>query len=395
MKRAFVVLDFLLRICVFLVLAAICRVVRIFCAQRRAIIIAPPGGGNIGDEALVQVTLDKFSSMPVDVCVNHAESFQSETLQQSHVYELPRLVYGSALGILRQVLGNLCLFSGAKHFVVIGADVIDGAYNEPASFSRVWLAIFGRLIGCDTRILGFSLNASPKKSCRLSLKIAQFVGVKIFLRDPISYQRGVGVGLSKSEMCADTVFCDGRKKHFSLPASFLDNRFVIINVSGLIFRSEQSVQEMNKLVRHLIEKELRIVLLPHVSRPGADDIQVCDQLYKSVEQYHEQIFYIRELISPRQVRFLCERSKFVISGRMHLGVMALSQRKCAFIFSSQGKVEGLLKMFDLPQFEIDSSSSFGESMIPLIDSVIAEQLVVTEQTLTGVLKLAEINFEGI
>lgn len=392
-----VFVDLILKVLVTLFCGALFRVVRMISSgsDRRAVIVAPPGGGNIGDEALVQITLDKYSSYEKSVFVNAVDSFQQETVAGERLLVAPKLVYGNGLAFVRTLFEFKSQFIQASHIAIIGADVMDGAYNERASFTRIWLSIFGRLLGCNVRVLGFSLNSAPKPSCKVSLKVAQALGVNLFLRDPISHERALGVGISQAIACADVVFCDRRKERYDLPSKITSSGYVIVNVSGLIFKEEHSVADLASIVGHIVAKGFKVVLLPHVSRPGADDIPVCDKLYENLSEYHGSIEYIRKLLKPKQIRSLCEGSLFVITGRMHLGVMALSQCKCAFIFSSQGKVEGLLKMFGLPQLEIDSAKVYGDRVMNLVDDVFAGKLIVSEEELNKVIQRAELNFSDL
>jgi colanic acid/amylovoran biosynthesis protein len=396
MKKIVLFIDMSLKIAVVVFFAFVLRFQKFLlgsdAAAKRVIIVAPPGGGNIGDEALVQATLQKFADFHCEIYVNSYGSYQKETLSNGVVYEDPKLIYGNAVGLLKTLIARREHFARASHLVIIGADIIDGAYNERASFTRIWVAILGRLLGCNTRILGFSLNANPRMSCRLSLIAAQNIGVALFLRDPISHSRALALGLKKAIACADVVFGDDRKDVYPLPQNIKDNRFVIVNVSGLIFKENHSINDLVRIVDHIVHHGLKIILLPHVSRPGADDVAVCDKLFRSVPQHHENIVYIRQLLSPKQIRYLCSHSVLIVSGRMHLGVMALSQKKCAFIFSSQGKVEGLLKMFGFSDFEIDSSTSYSERVKALMDDVLDGKYYVADATIKNVVELSEKNF---
>lgn len=100
---------------------------------------------------------------------------------------------------------------------------------------------------------------------------------------------------------------------------------------------------------------------------------------------------------PDVIRGLCSRATAVITGRMHLGVMALRMGTPAVIVSTQGKVEGLLEMFDMPECCVRPDA--GLAALPAA----AAEVIENRDTYVGrigarlptVIGLAERNFESV
>jgi colanic acid/amylovoran biosynthesis protein len=88
----------------------------------------------------------------------------------------------------------------------------------------------------------------------------------------------------------------------------------------------------------------------------------------------------------------------VITGRMHLAIMALWNRTPAIALATQGKVEGLMALFDSAEFCVEPTAGFGARILPVIDSLITGTSTVRERLadrLPAVTSRARRNFEGI
>lgn len=362
-----------------------------------AIIITPPGGGNIGDDALVQSAIENVKSSPVIVLNSgHKFDIKKEDITQ---FDVQALFYGSIISFSFSLIRQCSLFLSCKEIYVIGADIMDGRYNETASIRRSFVAaLFGPIR--NVRILGFSLNKAPTNSALFWLNRAGKNGVKIFLRDPKSFERANNFRIENSYLSADIVFAH-EPLGSPLPCDFSvkgnNNDYVIINASGLIMSANCSgIKSMVNIIEDLVSREKIVHLLPHVMRPGADDLEILTAIYNEVDSdliEQKKIILHKSLKKPEVIREMCRNCNFVITGRMHLGVLAMRYGVPAFIFESQDKVSGLLDFFEASELLLDVNTEFDRVVI----NNSSDQKIVTyrkkiSKNLENVIMLAQENF---
>jgi len=334
-----------------------------FTAEPRAdarahVLIAPPGRGNIGDQALVEAFVEATDG-PVKVVARSREDLDipSHLAARMTVVPLPALVYGTALGRARDLRTLSRLMADARSFSVIGADVMDGAYVERASVSRSLLARRAAELGFDSRIVGFSWNASPSAGARAALAAASAAGVALHLRDPYSAERARRDGLSVRD-AADIVFTSRTRDDDApqrwIPGLAAAERLALVNASGLVGADVDAYTETVAMLRG---HGYRVALIPHVSRHGADDLPLCRAIAEPFQD-DPGVTLVPRLISPREIRGLGARADVTITGRMHLAVMSLMAGTPAVTVATQGKVEGLMSLFDAPQLCVEPGEGF-------------------------------------
>ncbi|MBM4515630.1 hypothetical protein GS432_01300 [Rhodococcus hoagii] len=183
----------------------------------------------------------------------------------------------------------------------------------------------------------------------------------------MSFDRATRDGLTNLRLAADTVFSLPWNEEPELP-KLPDGRLALVNASALIGRSEDQSQAYVALVRHLRSLGYGVVLLPHVIRPNGDDLQelrkVCDFFEGDTE-----VVLVSELLRPKAVRALCSRSELVVTGRMHLGILALSAGIAPVIFSTQGKVEGVMKLFGLRELVVEPGPEMGAAVVAAVNLI--------------------------
>ena len=107
-------------------------------AERRVhVLVAPPGGGNIGDQALVEAYLENITG-PVRVIVRRAADLvvPAEQAERIEVVELPALLYRVDAAHRRDIVRLRALLADAVSFAVVGADIMDGRYSPRGSVNR-------------------------------------------------------------------------------------------------------------------------------------------------------------------------------------------------------------------------------------------------------------------
>ncbi|KJL40332.1 colanic acid biosynthesis protein [Microbacterium trichothecenolyticum] len=325
---------------------------------RDHVLIAPPGRGNIGDQALVEAFVEAVAGHVHVVVRSDADVLVPEHLEdRMTTVPLPALVYGTAIGRARDLRTLATLLAGARSFSVIGADVMDGAYVERASVSRSLLARRAAELGYDSRIVGFSWNKAPSSGAKAALRAASDAGVALYLRDPYSADRARVDGLRVRD-AADIVFTAGTRDDDAvarwIPDLEPDGRLALVNASGLVGAAVDAYTETVALLRG---HGYRVAIIPHVSRHGADDLPLCRTIAERFEG-DDGVTLIPRLLSPGEVRGLGARADIAVTGRMHLAVMSLMAGTPAVTVATQGKVEGLMSLFGTPQLCVEPGDGF-------------------------------------
>lgn len=335
------------------------------------VLIGPPGGGNIGDQAMVEAFLERTDG-PV-VVVGHEPgglTVPPASAHRARVVTLPALVYGGGLGHLRDVLRLRRLLEGASSLSVVGADLMDGGYGYRGASALARTAELARRRGLPSRVLGFSWNASPDPRARRALRRAARAGVQLMLRDPVSAARARADGLTGVTEAADTVFSATRiDVRSAAEVVGADQEYAVVNVSGLVHARRDLVDPFSTLVAHLRRRGLRVVLLPHVRRPGGDDVAVCRQVAAGFAG-DDGVRLVDGIWLPEQVRGLVDGAHLVLTGRMHLAIMALSRGVPAVCLSTQGKVEGLMDLFGTGHLSVEPDGDLAARLVAVADEAL-------------------------
>ncbi|ANJ26296.1 polysaccharide pyruvyl transferase family protein [Agromyces aureus] len=311
------------------------------------VLLAPAGGGNIGDQALVEAFIENVEGRVSVVCRRPSDYAIDD--ERVRVVPLLSLVYGDLVGHARDMRAFRELLSTATSFSVVGADVMDGGYGHRASANRANLARRVAEVGIDARILGFSWNAAPHPVALRAVRDAASRGVEVVLRDPRSAARARADGIAPVVDGADIVFL-ARRTDAAAAADWADRvsgPLALVNFSGLV-PADGGLEPYVEVVRTLRDRGHGVLLVPHVSRPGADDLPICRAVSERFDGDPEVVLVDR-LLSPAAIRGLTRRARLTVTGRMHLAVMSLMHGVPAVTVATQGKVEGLMDLFDAPQ----------------------------------------------
>ncbi|GAA1838329.1 polysaccharide pyruvyl transferase family protein [Agromyces salentinus] len=382
------------------------RIVRTARAGRRAdapadgehVLLAAPGGGNIGDQAMFEAFLEGTGG-PVAVIVRSASEVAVPDAHAGRVrvLELPDLVYGARGAHAADVARFGELLRTAASLSVVGADIMDGRYVLRPSVRRSALAGAAAAAGVDSRILGFSWNGQARVAARRALVKASRHGAVPMLRDPISAERAARDGVVGISEVADIVFSATTSDRSLLDGlGELGRPFAIVNVSGLIGGQVDQGAEYVRIIRHLVDRGLEVVVLPHVSRPDADDLAACEAVVARLDG--TPVRFIRTLGTPASIRGLADGASVVVTGRMHLAIMSIWSGKPAITLATQGKVEGLMRLLGTPALCVEPKAGFGEEVVRVIDEVLPDDSPVRSAiaaALPHVKDLARLNLAGL
>lgn len=364
------------------------------------VLIAPPGRGNIGDQALVEAFAESVAG-PVVVVVRDRRDFlvPDHLRGRVSVLPLPALIYGTAVGRARDLQRLRPVLATASSVSIIGADVMDGAYVLRASVNRAALAERLVQLGWPVRIIGFSWNASPHPAALRALARASSARVRLLVRDPRSAERARSDGLAVTET-ADIVFL-ARSRDPEGAAEWMprERPYALLNASGLVSEGGSALAEYGRIVDDLVARGLDVLVVPHVSRPGADDLPLCSAIAEQGHADHgDRVRLIPTLLAPATIRSLAAGARVVVTGRMHLAVMSLMSGVPAITVATQGKVEGLMDLFEAPELCVQPGEGLDARVIAALDAVLtgAEDIRVRlGDRVHAVTELARQNVEGL
>ncbi|MGI9822616.1 polysaccharide pyruvyl transferase family protein [Agromyces sp. Marseille-Q5079] len=368
----------------------------------RVIVIAPPASGNIGDEAMVHAVGQRIG--PRMRLVVTGETIRADHPDMDSVH-LPDLVYPRRLSAFIRANRDLArLVEAGDAVAVLGADMMDGGYS-PGAARRRW-AIVGQAgrAGHDARVLGFSWNGRAPRSVKRAARRAAKHHAQLLARDPVSLRRLQRDSITTATAAADVVFSRAGMPG-EMHTSELDRiagvaagaSFAIVNASALVARKvDRHVEHYVRIIECLNARGLHCVLLPHVIRSSGNDLEECERIARAVG--HAGLSIVKEQLDPETVRLLARRADVVVSGRMHLAVMALGELTPAVTIGTQGKVEGLMELIGRPSLCIAPSESLGDDVIHEVESVLAEPARIRTQlklNIPDIRRLAERNFLGL
>ncbi len=369
---------------------------------RYHVLFAAPGGGNIGDQAMADVFCEQVDGdirvllmKPGAVILPQYGRGSREAVVVEGLMSRNPVTFVRAFARLGRVL------RGASSLSITGADIMDGGYNAFASLFRWRLALASERAHLPTRILGFSWNGRAPRPVAYAAARAAKAGVRLFVRDPLSRARMAKASIGPTREASDTVFSLGVRDEDTevfrdlSRARAAGKRIALVNASALVSKRVDQPAEYQVILEALREQGYLPVLLPHVHRGAGGDMAAVQQVVDASPDTPWLV--IEELLRPAQIRALLSLTDVVITGRMHLGIMALSTGTPAFIISTQGKVEGVGQLFACEELAVASEPGLGrviaervadQSLLDSMSARIAERL-------PRVTALSQRNFEGL
>ena len=360
------------------------------------VLLAAPGMGNIGDEAMLEAFVKNVRG-EVAIVVRSDADYPTASIP-AKVTHLPSLFYGSPFRAALDIWRYARIVRGARSVSLVGADIMDGAYSADASVRRALAVKYAARSGANARVLGFSWNENPASSALKSLKAAARAGVLLFPRDPASAARLTAAGCANLEQTSDIVFTSSDTTPLPTEISIPGNDFAVVNASSFVARGVDSTQSYIELIDSLHSFGLHVVLLPHVVRDGGDPT-ILREIYDSLgDDQKKKTLLIDRKLAPAQVRFLASKARLVVTGRMHLSVMSLRLGTPTAVVGTQGKVEGMMEMFGIKHLVVSPASISNGGLIEAATILLRDHDILRERiaaTLPQVVSRAERNFSGL
>jgi len=336
--------------------------------------------------------------------VEDLENFRRQNFirPEPKLIEIPHIIHGNVLQNFIALISILKINHKIKSLSVVGADIVDGAYSIRLSINRLFLLRVINSLQINSRITGFSWsdNANPRLS-RLIRIISK--ETQLCVRDPQSAQRLRDKKVVRISEVTDLVFSDDTQAGSPLVDRWISSStkpVAVVNISGLgVQEGEQyrnHIQEYGQIVNFLHTKGFRILILPHVFRVESGDLEVSNDLF--VEYCSSEDLSISEPLSPAQERRLFKNVDFVITGRMHIAILALSVGRPVIALETMGKVQGLFELFNIAGYCIDSNVTFAKKVIDAITRLDKEYPSVCkaiEHTMPEIRQKSLLNFAGL
>jgi polysaccharide pyruvyl transferase WcaK-like protein len=89
------------------------------------------------------------------------------------------------------------------------------------------------------------------------------------------------------------------------------------------------------------------VILSHDYRGECNDLALGMRLQAECEEHGQEVVLVASEVSAPAVKMICSRLEVLMTGRMHCGIAALGVGVPTLFFDYQGKVKGLLELFEL------------------------------------------------
>ncbi|WP_243226780.1 polysaccharide pyruvyl transferase family protein [Microbacterium sp. CIAB417] len=323
-----------------------------------AIVITAAGGGSVGDEAMYQA-FTRHAPKPVRVLHRGDDDLlvPAKDLGAEGVV-LKDLVYGRGIrSHLRAVSEFARLVDVVAACGIVGADMMDGIYNDRAAARRFRLAEIAARLGADSRVLGFSWVDKPSPIAKRALRRTS-AQVSLLARDPVSASRLRRDGGKNVHEVADLAFltevneepADSSAQQWIEAQHGAGREVVLVNANPRIAVKYPGQDEAyKKLVSTLVSAGYSCLALPHDSRHGANSETA--YLQKLLEDWSdsEHVFIAGDVVLPGEVSRLAAQCALAVSGRMHLVILAAVGGTPSVGLEYQDKFEGLYEYlgFDL------------------------------------------------
>jgi polysaccharide pyruvyl transferase WcaK-like protein len=336
--------------------------------RRHVLVLAPAVYGNLGDEAIVTSFLSRLRRDLPEVRITLIIFADADRAGYGYLAEALGFEMASLQGYFgaapkRSALKRMVdLIATGTDMAILGTDVLDGGYDESYSIRRWYMGVLAARAGLPVSAVGFSFSdrATPGVKAFVHSKCG---AITIICRDAVSAARlskAAGRAIASS---ADIAFllpvpetpspaaaaalaqakawrAEGRKVvMFNVNPTGLTSARPGIDVAACARASAGAVDRM------AAEGTCAFVFAPHDNRAG-----VADYLrgIKKMASANTPIVMLDGTVRPGDFKLLCAEADLTLTGRMHMGIASLGMGVPTMFFDYQGKVEGLLDLFGLP-----------------------------------------------
>lgn len=361
--------------------------------QDLSVLLLPPANfGSLGDEAMINGIIEHFTQKGFKRIGIISLPLSSNWEQFKPNLENIEICHYSLYHPWRKWLDFVNIASGYDRFYCLGADVMDGKYNQEASLHRLKYVSLAAQTGAKATVLGFSFN--EKTIPRIIPAFEKLpANVKLKARDPVSHHRLVNHLERPVELVADLAFLMSPTNKIDTLSDVLqwvkqqkaEDKIVIgFNANALVISQlndraiDNFVQIYLNTLREIKAKYVNasFVLIPHDFRErdlSYSDVALAKAIYQALpENLKSSCLELPSPFSAAEIKSLAQNLDLVLSSRMHLAIACLGQGTPVACISYQGKFEGLFQHFELEGMLISPEQAFqdgtlGNFIFPLIE----------------------------
>lgn len=338
--------------------------------RRHVLALAPAVYGNLGDEAIVVSFLTRLRRDLPDAKITLIIFADKDVAGYGYLGDELGVEFASLqgyfgmaprLGALRRMTD---LIATGADFVILGTDVLDGGYDESYSIRRWYMGVLAERAGLPVAAVGFSFSDRATPGVKAFVR-ARCAGFNIICRDAVSAARLSKAAGRTIPSSADIAFllplpaapgaaaaaalaeveawrAEGRKViMFNVNPTGLTNALPGIDVDACARASAEAVRLIAEA------QPTAFVFAPHDNRAGvADFLRSIKAMVPDVP-----VAMLDGKVRPGDFKLLCAQADLTITGRMHMGIASMGVGTPTMFQDYQGKVEGLLALFDLPDMK--------------------------------------------
>lgn len=376
--------------------------------QTEIFVLPPASAGSLGDQALLQGLCDGLSqewlcNLRQIILPNY------EAIQLQGMGILSMKVHGSSSFSDLQMLLAL---RHARLFCVLGADVIDGRYDQGQALYYLHALDLAASTRVPSRLLSFSISSTPNPQVIDRFKFLS-TSIVCCARDPVSRKRFVDFTGHEAKLVADLAFLVTAKAESKNALDSLEwiqrerqggAKLIALNANVLTNLSDPNRVKTTyvKLINELTLKDdsLRFILVPHDFRDKQSDHLWHSKIITELGYVaKERTLLLAPPIHAWDVKAIAAACDLVVTGRMHLAIAALGSGVPTIGIGYMGKFEGLFNYFDLNSLLIAPQSAYYNfEMSTKILDVLPMLPVYREQISRHVEKVKELsreNFSGL
>ena len=380
--------------------------VRFVVPKTQILVLPPTDEGSLGDEAMLTALCGKLGDMGLDKInvITFYASKQLYPISNSKSFDMSSFFRWGSIKSQFLFLFNVIT---TKKFFVLGADVMDGFYDETRSLRRMHLLDLAQKSGCPAALLGFSFKNSARPSCIEKMK--KLNGrVAIHVRDPHSHQRLLDSGVHLAKLVTDMAFMlkpDGqsRGKEFSNTLSWIKQKqdegtpLLGLNLNftmlwGKGIPKQEVIESYIVLVKQILATQpFSIVFIPHDKRATDEclsDWQVAYAIRDQLSDGESHRFLVcPETMTAANVKHIAGEIDLVLTGRMHLAIAAFGQITPVVGLGYQDKFKGMFSHVGIERNVLEAEAvKDPDALIEKLQSVYQEK-VTQKQTIASRLKL--------
>jgi polysaccharide pyruvyl transferase WcaK-like protein len=340
---------------------------------RRALLLPTASPGNLGDAALFIGTVKELRAMGFDrVCVVSFAEDQRYEIQGADTVILN--LHHNPTG--QAYLDFVKLASAFTHFLVWGADIVDGTHGIEVVSNRQTLANLAATMGLHTTICSFSV--SPKRSVpAMDGYRTLHPDVRLYCRDAFSLERlAQEIPGRPPALSADLAFL--LRPDHDQPQSIQvaewaaqqrqSGKIILgLNINDLFcsyfdIPKQKLLHAYSEAITELAPRvpPFALIHLPHDTHPNKQlgtmtDFTLARELNALLpDQIRDSAFIPSETLTAPEVRSICTRVDLIFSARMHLSIASLAVGTPVFGLAYQGKFEGLFRHFGLQNMWLEA-----------------------------------------